>query len=646
MAVTVDANGPPSAVNAPGAARPDQAPRRPQPVCRFFGRGAGCRSGNQCRFLHQPPLPDNGEAQGDSGKQNDRQGRARGTGRGPRGAPGGASLRKVQIEALLRAAQWTTKRLNSAHGETAFAVEMEPSDPDFPFDVSRLYLALVVPAAYPTRRTSDPFVGIEVANRDIPAGVRRNIEAGFASNVRATAGSAIEAGNPDDAPSLVDHLHWLDRNLEALMQQRPASTIKFTAFSAAREPLLRTDSPPAAGRTPTAAASVAARPTVSRPAPGSLHTPDVGPDAGPGAGSEGSAQRALELRQLERRFRGSYAVVRETAAEGTVIRLDIAPTDPDISSCDIALMTCTITVSRSYPQAPAHPDGCGCAASLALDENAVMSARGKASAWQPAGGRAAYLALICRRFNEHVAETPGASLLHHLNWLDRQLVDILNSPLPVQAATLPAPDSPSPEVAQAGMASASKSRLFGDISEEKPWIKQIERDDGLSGAVAGLALAAEHSDRDASDDDDDRSSGPETADEPDSDESDNDGGAYPRPARRGIEVRIGAVTLTGVSLARCHSLNLAVRCGRCKSGVEVKGIVPTVRADRDHQMWKACDTCSTILGVRFRPDWMFAGSVTVGYLDCSGCMPTDLLPSKFTLACEACALNGGSDSDG
>ncbi|KAJ1726363.1 hypothetical protein LPJ61_005240 [Coemansia biformis] len=166
--------------------------------------------------------------------------------------------------------------------------------------------------------------------------------------------------------------------------------------------------------------------------------------------------------------------------------------------------------------------------------------------------------------------------------------------------------------------------------------------------MAALALGSEGS---VPDPDDDSTSGDsaeelEDSGEPGATEWGNDGGAFPKPARRGIELRLGAAGFTNVSLAHCHSLNIAVRCARCKGSVELKGIVPTVRADKDHQMWRACDTCSTVLGVRFRPDWMFAESTTVGYLDCSGCAPTDLLPSKFTLACEACAMNGDEGMDG
>ncbi|KAJ2776620.1 hypothetical protein H4R18_005574, partial [Coemansia javaensis] len=540
--------------------QPGPGRRRQPPVCRFFGRGSGCRAGEQCRFLHSAP----------AAQQTRRQNSSTDT------------ARRTQIGALLRASSWQAKRLSSEPGETAFSVELAPSDPDFPFDLERLHLALIVPATYPARQATDRMVEIEVANADIPLGVRRNVEAGFAAHVRDAAGAAIAAGSPESAPSLEDHLRWLDRNLEALMRQRPASTIKFTSFGPA---------PPA------------------------------------------------ELQQLERRFRGSYAVVRETPDEGTVVRLTIAPTDPDMAGFGIARMTCTVSVARSYPQAP----GPGGAAALELDEDSVVGADGRPAAWRPVEGRRAYLDRICQCFNAHVAEAPATSLLHHLNWLDRQLAGILAGPLPPAAA--PEEGHPAPE-RPAEAKGRGKQRLPGDAEASKPWIRHVTAAEaGLPAAVAGLALDAGGSGAESDGSrDEQEASGSE--DEQEAGANDDDGGGLPKPARRGIEVRLGAAEFTNVALAHCHSLSVAVRCARCKGSVELRGVAPTVRMDRDQQAWTACGTCSAVLGVRFRPDWMFAGRTTVGYLDCSGCAPTDLLPSKFTLACEACEARAGDNTGG
>ncbi|KAJ1845683.1 hypothetical protein LPJ70_002396, partial [Coemansia sp. RSA 2708] len=531
---------------------------------------------------------------------------------------------------------WTVKRLSSERGESAFAVEMKPSDPDFPFDVSRLYLALVVPSQYPTKRTSDPIAAIQVANQNIPVGVKRNIELAFAKHVRQTSNAAIEQEDPDNVPTLEEYLVWLDQNLELLMQQKPAPTIKFTSFVGPKlsaeskpsaEPSQDTDasksSPPVVSVPRITAAQRASRPVVSRPVPKPVSQPCG--QSGPAAETP---RRVAELRQLERRFRGSFTTLRNACSEGTVIRLDIVPTDPEIHDHDIFKMTGTLTIAQSYPE----PDGHTSPVSLSLDADSIIGRKDKPSAWQPVGGRLRYLDYICRQFAEHVAELPSSSLLQHLNWLDRRLVGMIASPPPVQPALQPVAATTNPE-------GRPQTELFAE-PEAKPWIRQITpAEAGMYADMAALNVDLPSNGTGSSDSDFDSTSSDGDDDAAEQSDADSGTGPFAKPARRGIEIRLGMVKLAGVSLAHCHSLNLNVRCTRCKSLAEVKGIAPTVKADRDHQMWKACDTCSTILGVRFRPDWMFGDTTTLGYLDCSGCTPVDLLPSKLTLACDACAMN-------
>ncbi|KAJ2077988.1 hypothetical protein H4R24_004782 [Coemansia sp. RSA 988] len=652
MAVSIGVDTPSNTISSDQAADAGQSnstaqtadtSRRPR-VCRFFGKGQGCRAGDQCTFLHIQPGPINqiDETEGahwSQGRRGGKQGRS-----GNNRQQARVTLRKMQIDNLLRSPRWTVRKLSAKPSESAFAVEMEPSDPDFPFDVTRLYLALVVPATYPTRRTSDAVIEIQVANRDIPSGVKRNIESAFSKDVRESANVAIESGHPEDAPSLEDHLQWLDRNLELLMQQKPAPTIKFTDFSnvessgpVEHDSVCRDNPkpPPPPVVSHPEGDVIATRPPVRRPEPQLLH----GSDAAATENDSEDPRRVLELRQLERRFRSSYAVVRETASEGTVIRLDIAPTDPDMHNHDIFQITGTISVARSYPQQPISDSlQCG-AASLSLDSGSILGRKNKPSAWKPVAGRERQLDHICRQFNAHVQEVPGISLLHHLNWLDRHMVGMFTDS--------PAPDYPMTEQtsSRAGTQDAvSREQPFKDTSmtqmfsakSNKPWIRQITATDaGLPKDVANLTLEDTYSVRDS---DDDVSS----TDEGLAVDSSEESATFAKPDRRGIELRFGSVQLTNVALAHCHSLNLSVRCERCKDTVEMRGIAATTRMAIDRQHWQACSTCSTVVGVRFRPDWLFNGKTTLGFLDCAGCRPVDMLPSKLTLTCDVCATD---DSD-
>ncbi|KAJ2819869.1 hypothetical protein GGI24_004657, partial [Coemansia furcata] len=543
---------------------------------------------------------------------------------------------------------------------------MKPSDPDFPFDVTCLYMALVVPATYPTKRTSDPILEIQIANKSIPTGVKRNIEVGFAKHVRKTAFAAIESDKSEDIPSLEEYVEWLDHNLELLMQQKPAPTIKFTTFSGPRKPNptaapalpAETDSQQSnetsqsPNRTSIPSPSIPRpqtmlRPPVQRPVPVLSGSAQVPMTPSVGAADEEDPRRTSELRQLERRFRGNYTVVSDTPNGGTSVKLDIVPTDPDIQSLDITQITSIITVARSYPNSPLNNSGDDLpplpAVTLALESDSILGRKGKPSSWQPAGGRQKYLDFVCRRFGEHVLESPGPTLLHHLNWFDRWLFSMISVPPPEQQTPVSPAQSRQPvptQTAEPASDSQKQPKLYDDSSSAKPWVKTISVDEaGLPASMAELGLAASDSESDS-----DLLSDISQDDEHDAEDVDNVG-EFSKPARRGTEIRFAETKLSNISLTHCSQLNISVRCGRCKGAVELRGILPTTRTGKDNQLWKACDSCSTILGVRFRPDWMFMDSTTLGYLDCSGCAPTDLLPSKFSLSCEACGMADNDDGD-
>ncbi|KAJ1664857.1 hypothetical protein IW140_003926 [Coemansia sp. RSA 1813] len=655
------------------ARKPRRAARRGPPICRYFQQGKTCRSGDECPFLHTtPPQIADKPPTGKQGKGN------------RNGAKAGKSFRKTQIESLLKASKWVVKRLSSDRDVSAFAIEMKPSDPDFPYDVTRIYMAFLVPAAYPTTRSSDDTISIHIANKDIPTGVKHNIETGFAKHARNTSNTAIDAGNPENIPSLGQYIDWLDTNLELLMQQKPASTIKFTNFAdqskqktAEKQPLPQQETPAPSNLSNVSSSSnssssssnpgkmtqqeviasklknissnfnraiPASRPPASRPVPEPMFS---------GIGSNKYAdqdRRLTELLQMERRFRTSYNVLRDDSSEGTVVSVNFAPTDPDLREYDIYKMTAILTVSHTYPKPPESFDVDPSspvlpAASLTIDPDSISGCKSKDSIWHPAGGRQAYIDYICHRFNEHVVETPHTSLLHHLNWLDRHIVGMIATPPPTDWIQRKAPAPTAADRQQQSVIAPtpkSKTKLFEEgLNEDKPWIKTISlKEAGLPEELNNMQISSEHDG--TSDNDSDESSSPETSkadDKPSESDSESDSGMLAKPARRGTEICFGIVQLTNISLAHCHSLNVAVRCSRCKSRVEIKGIPQTLRGGKENQTWKACDTCSTIVGVRFRPDWMFMDSTTLGYLDCSGCAPIDLMPSKFTLTCESCAIN-------
>ncbi|KAJ1937429.1 hypothetical protein FBU59_004750, partial [Linderina macrospora] len=376
----------------------------------------------------------------------------------------------------------------------------------------------------------------------------------------------------------------------------------------------------------------ASRPPVRRPVPRPLQTASTAAAAAATAGTPGdNPRRTIELQQLQRRFRSTYSIASDDPAGDTVVSIDIVPSDPDMP-VDVTLLRSELVIARTYPDTPDS-------ATLRLKE--ILGRKNRPTTWNPPEGYQPYMDFIELCFKEHVKASPANSLLHHLNWLDRQLVDLLTTPPPPPPVPSVKSQKPAPLSTEE---KAAKPALFeDDTAASKPWARTISISEaGLPADVAAMHLndSGNKPDNGSSSSDLESDPNPEPL-ESDSDE--NSDGGFSKPLRRGIEIRFGKTELANISLAHCHSLNLNVRCARCKTNTELKAIAPTLRTGRDNQMWKSCDSCASLLGVRFRPDWMFQGTTTLGFLDCSGCAPIDLLPSKLTLSCEKCAM--GDDDD-
>lgn len=103
--------------------------------------------------------------------------------------------------------------------------------------------------------------------------------------------------------------------------------------------------------------------------------------------------------------------------------------------------------------------------------------------------------------------------------------------------------------------------------------------------------------------------------------------------RRGTEIRLIDPKLDNVSLFKCSSLHLMVKCSRCKDTVEVQNI----KSDQDSkERWMACPTCTAELGIKFAGELVHQGAKSIGLLQLSGCKPYDILPSGYIGTCGSC----------
>jgi hypothetical protein len=156
----------------------------------------GCRAGPECRFLHpsedghtaQPrgehwtpdldpaALPAPPPARVPVVPSTNSRAVARPTPRAQAEDP-----RTFQIAQVER--RFKPESSTSSNGKTSLTFGLQPSDPDFPYEIESLQCVLHVPRTYPNGELPT----IEVTNNDIPRGFQINIEHGF---------DAIAAGSP------------------------------------------------------------------------------------------------------------------------------------------------------------------------------------------------------------------------------------------------------------------------------------------------------------------------------------------------------------------------------------------------------------------------------------------------------------------
>lgn len=128
---------------------------------------------------------------------------------------------------------------NDATVDIYLSFRLQPSDPDFPYDVETLNFSLRIPGNYPYRKDALPT--IVVLNEEIPRGFAVNVEVGF----KKIAGIAIagekyvisrEEEDEEIAIELVEgkgllsQIKTLDKYLEEFLKEEKKQTFKFITF--------------------------------------------------------------------------------------------------------------------------------------------------------------------------------------------------------------------------------------------------------------------------------------------------------------------------------------------------------------------------------------------------------------------------------
>ncbi|TPX64073.1 hypothetical protein SpCBS45565_g06174 [Spizellomyces sp. 'palustris'] len=333
--------------------------------------------------------------------------------------------------------------------------------------------------------------------------------------------------------------------------------------------------------------------------------------------------RQVDLQQLERRFReAGYLIISETAQE-TIVQIDMVPTDPDFPF-DLATLQLHIGIPATYPTTPSYITVINPEIPFPLRRNVEKSWTRKATASR-------------------------IRLLQMINWLDRNLEQLLVMP-----------DEPTGKIVfvrNEGRERIAPSLTNGMMTSAEA-VPSEGQGDGYYGQRVNDDDVSTSSPTSAGGSDEDEESqhiGSRVSEEEEIDarQLQNDRGesytgdainlnekisaylsAIPTPpppsSHRGTQIRFPDIHLTNISLLECTSLNIAVRCTRCKTSIDVHNLTTTPR-------YTPCPQCKTTLGLLYRSEMLHPGSLSIGYIDLDMCIPFDVLPSNYIATCDSCA---------
>ncbi|KAK9470423.1 uncharacterized protein V1510DRAFT_370230, partial [Dipodascopsis tothii] len=463
----------------------------------------------------------------------------------------------------------------------ALHIDMAPSDPDFPFDISVLRFALTVPEDYPATAPR-----IRVTNTDIPRGFAVNVENGFRSQIADPGLGKL---------TLLKMVAQLDRRLEEFLKEERRETIKIAnarAATAAPPPAA-----PPAETAPAPAPTAPAPPTADRWATTREFVPSAAPAPRYSAQQLALAAEArrAQIRQLQVRLR-STRLVRD-AAEGSYYSVPLQPAAAGVPSSLRDLGAVTLFVPAAYNLEP-------CTVQLDADSTEATNVEIN------------FLA----RSSAHLDHT----LLAHLNYL-AQFLGYLSD----EHTAVPAPAKSEPEPAEAGAAAEAAEAVAAaeTVAPAAPYSRPPEWD-----AV-----------EDESESESEGESETESESRPESEsrtESGTEPPAQPAPAaepapemQSGTSVNFPGIDLQGVAVLEVVSLNLVMKCASCKSTMtDFRALRPdgTVRT-------AACPKCRSMQAVVFRKDTIVENARSrAGWLNLQGAVPFDVLPSAYALTCARC----------
>ncbi|KAL6865877.1 hypothetical protein ACO1O0_001976 [Amphichorda felina] len=479
--------------------------------------------------------------------------------------------RRYQIDQLRR--RYSPLVSTTSDGSTSLVFKLTPSDPDFPFELACLDCDLRVPKAYPEERPV-----LLVRNKDIPRGFSINVERGWERL----------AEERKDA-TLLALTRELDKHLEAFLTEQKVETVKLVGFEGVRDTRHF-------GATPaTPSASVASEP--AKPAaPAPVHKPFAPePSYTKEQISQAKARRAQEVRQLEARM-GRMPLFRRSA-DGVVFTLPLEPKRRgELPSGLRSVASVHLIVPLLYP----------------LQDLRVQLNDSDGEDAEP----------VEELFAQRAAEHKQMNLMSHVNYLAQNLHTLAKQ---AQALTPkivePAKAPPQKEL----IPDDAKGKSPGVAAKDKSHIQVIARPPEWS--VGNDASGSEEELIDTDDTDEGGAGLGESEDEATA-------ALAEETPERGTMISFPSIELHGIELLQVSILGITVKCERCKTVNEFKGLKP------GQEKAESCKKCTAPMAATFRQQLVHEHSTRAGFIDVAGCKVADMLPSTFVPTCSRCSTPG------
>lgn len=210
---------------------------------------------------------------------------------------------------------------------------------------------------------------------------------------------------------------------------------------------------------------------------------------------------------------------------------------------------------------------------------------------------------IAQGFQTHVVDNPS-SLFQHLNWLVRNLDDLMKKPRSREIFRPTAMEQEQPAVPRT--VPKPKSLLTSDDVVHKP--KKIFVSDPSQLLPPAHQAQLEQQKHDESHKPVHVESSPSSSDSEPTTFSPRTGNSR---ARGGIEIRHPDISLENIALLQLSSLNMTVKCNRCRNKFSIMDLAVEV-LDKSHhepamadmsigERWLACPKCTQIVGIRVFP---------------------------------------------